>query len=208
MYVVPTTLTAITCAASDASRRREANTVTSAKTAPSSRICPAAGDPNGASALGEHVSRVSGSPLFAVVRTDSVPKNVAIGAIRLDQVAEFLQSVHWISVAAMPEGQNLRVIVEGECGSAIESGKLEMGLEGFRFVGRAMLSDPRTRRQFTPQGAVALDKLIRQIEISHDGPNVRMMAVLTPGLLAGLAAPIPNASPAPNSNPAPRPAPR
>jgi hypothetical protein len=172
-----------------------------------SGAAPAPGDPV---ALRERIARVSGSPVFAVVRTDSVPKNLSVGNLRLDAVASTIQNVHWISLTVTPEGENLRVILEGECGSTIESTQLQLVLGTLRMLGRGMLSEPGTRRQFTPQGAAALDKLIRQIDISHDGPHVRITAVLSPDMLTGFAAPTPNIAPnsapnrAPNGAPAPK----
>ncbi len=160
--------------------------------------------PGDSAAFRDHIARVSGSPVFAVVRMDSVPKDLTLGALRMDQITGMLQNVHWLSLAVTPEGENLRVILEGECGSTIESTKLQLFLESLRMLGRGLLSDPGTRRQFTPQGAEALNKLARQIDISHDGPHVRVMAVLSPDMLAGLAAPPPNPAAAPKRAPANR----
>jgi hypothetical protein len=159
---------------------------------------PAQGD---ASALRDHISRVSGSPVFAVVRMDSVPKDLAVGPVRMDAIADTIKNIHWISLAVTPEGENLRVILEGECGSMLESTQLQVGLSALRLMGQAALSSPSVRRQFTTQGVASLDKLAAQIDISHDGPRVRIMAVLSPDMLSGFAAPTPTAPP----NPAPAP---
>ncbi len=153
---------------------------------------PAPADPL---ALRERIARVSGSTVFAVTRTDSVPKNLMLGNLKLDAITSAIENVHWMSLAANPEGENLRVILEGECGSALESTKLQLTLVSLRMIGRGLLSEPGTRRQFTPQGAAALDKLARQIEISREGPRVRVTAVLSPDMLTGFAAPPPAQSP-------------
>ncbi|MFZ0820119.1 MAG: hypothetical protein WAM91_08615 [Candidatus Acidiferrales bacterium] len=172
-----------------------------------SGAAPAMGDP---AALRERIARVSASPVFAVARTDSVPKNLTVGSLRLDAVVSTIQTVHWISLAVTPEGENLRVVLEGECNSTIESTRLDLALGTIRIIGRGMLSEPATRRQFTPQGAAALDKLVRQLDISHDGPHVTITAVLSPDMLTGFAAPTPNTAPnsapnrAPNGAPAPK----
>jgi hypothetical protein len=178
------------------SRAKQSAPAKSSQNTPSSQ---APGDP---AVLRDHIARVSGSPLFAVLRTDSVPKDLTIGTLRMDAIAGTIQNVHWVSLAVTPEGENLRVIFEGECGSTIESTQLQLVLESLRMLGRGLLSDPGTRRQFTPQGVAALDKLAKQIDISRDGPRVRVTAVFSPDMLTGLAAPSP--SPAPNSTPAPK----
>jgi hypothetical protein len=168
--------------------------------AQNSSAAPGEGDPT---ALPERIARISGSPVFAVVRMDSVPKNLTVGTLRLDAVASTIQNVHWVSLAATPEGENLRVILDGECGSAIQSTQLQFVLGTLRILARGMLSEPGTRRQFTPLGAAALDKLVRQIDISHDGPHVRITAVLSPDMITGFAAPTPGTEPnsAPNHAP-------
>jgi hypothetical protein len=156
-------------------------------------------------AISDHISRVSGAAVFVVFRTDSVPKDLILSAPQLNQIAGALQNVQWISVAVTPEGENLRVILEGECGSSMQSTQLQLGLETLRLIGRGMLSDSSTRRQFTPQGLAALDRLVRDIDISHDGPHVRITAVITPDMLTSFAAPTPNqapvGAPAPRSTP-------
>jgi hypothetical protein len=159
-----------------------------------------------ASVFRDHISRVSGSPVFAVVRMDSVPKDLNLGPVRMDAIRDTIRNVHWLSLSVTAEGENLRVTIEGECGSMLESVNLQGALYGLRVMGRALLSDPSVRRQFTPEGVAALDKLAAQIDISHDGPRVRIMAILSPDMLTGFAAPPPNSHP--NSVPIPAPAPR
>ncbi len=56
-------------------------------------------------------------------------------------------------------------------------------------MARVFLSDPATRKQFTPQGAEALTQLVKQADISATGKRVQLAVSLTPGILDGLAAP-------------------
>ncbi len=153
---------------------------------------PPTADP---AALRDRIARVSGSPVFAVLRTDAVPKGVTIGSISLDSITSSIQNLRWLSLAANPEGENLRVTLDGECGSMADSLQLQMTLSSLRVLGRVALSQPATRRQFTPQGAAALDKLVQQLDISHDGPHVRVTTVLSPDMLTDFAAPPPNSKP-------------
>jgi hypothetical protein len=157
------------------------------------------------SAFRDHVARVSGAMVFGVLRMDSVPRDLSLGPVRMDAIADTIKNVHWLSLAVTAEGENLRVSIEGECGSMLESAQLQVGLGALRMLGRGALSDPSVRRQITPEGLAALDKLAAQIDISHDGARVRIMAVLSPDMLTSFAAPPPNSHP--NSTPTPAPAP-
>ena len=139
----------------------------------------------------DHLASVSGSMLFAVARTDSIPKNLTIGTIRLDQVMSTLKGVQWLTLGVKPENENLHVWLDGECDSSSDALQLELTASGLRMLGRALLSQPSTRAQLTPQGAAALSLLLRVIEISHDDRHVRLSVVFTPEMLSGLAAPMP-----------------
>lgn len=145
----------------------------------------------------DRVQQLGGADLFAIVRTDSIPANLTIGSIRLDELASTLKGVRWITLFAAPESDNLRATLEGDCDSTAVALQLEFALSGFRLMGRAALSDPSTRKQLTPQGAAALDQLVRQIQISHDGGKVSLSAAFTPEMLTGLAAPPLQKHPAP-----------
>jgi hypothetical protein len=168
----------------------------------SNQSASAAPPPADPVALQAHIARVSGSPVYAVLWTDAVPKGITIGSISLDSITSSIQNLHWLSLTANPEGENLRVALDLECGSTTDSLQLEMTLSSLRILGRMALSQPGTRKQFTPEGATALDKLVKQLDISHDGQHVRVTAVLSPDMLTGFAAPPPN----PASPPKPKPA--
>jgi hypothetical protein len=155
-----------------------------------------------AAALRDRIGRVSGSPVYAVLWTDAVPKGVTIGSISLDSITSSIQNLHWLSFTANPEGENLQVALDLECGTMADSLKLEMTLSSLRVLGRMALSQPGTRKQFTPEGATALDKLVKQLDISHDGPHVRVTTVLSPDMISGFAAPPPNPAAAPKPKPA------
>jgi hypothetical protein len=165
--------------------------------------------PGGAAAsealMREHVSRVAGAAIFAVISADAIPKDVTIGNTRMDQVQSALHGIHWLSIAIMAEGQNLKLVLEGETSSTADAIQIELGLQGFRMMGQGILSDPSTRKQLTKDGAASLDSILRQIGISRDGQRVRLTVSLTPDMLNGLAAPTPNAAqPATSGAPTPQ----
>lgn len=148
-------------------------------------------DPTGA-ALKQRINRVAGSPLFAAIRMDAVPRDAKIGSFRIDAITNSLQGVHWLTLAVAPQGQNLRVVLEGECESSLDATQLNLALGGLRIMARGFLSEPATRKQFTPQGGEALMQLVKQAVISAESNRVQLAVSLTPEILDGLAAPGPN----------------
>jgi hypothetical protein len=168
---------------------------------------PPSSDP-AAAAMTERINRVAGSSLFAVVRMDAVPKDAAVGTFRIDAITSSMQGVKWLTLAVAPQGQDLRAVLEGECDSALDATQMNLALGGLRIMARGFLSEPATRRQFTPQGANALTKLVKQADISATGKRVQLAVSLTPEILDGLAAPAPaTRPPSPTKGPAVAPKP-
>ena len=66
----------------------------------------------------EHFLRMAGTPLFAVMRQDSQLLSELSqrtpGGYRSPQLATLLGQLQWISVGAKPEGDQLRVVADGE----------------------------------------------------------------------------------------------
>jgi hypothetical protein len=147
-------------------------------------------DPAGA-ALKERINRVAGSPLFAAIRMDAVPKGAKVGSFNIDAITSSLQSVHWLTLAVAPQGQDLRVVVEGECTSSLDATQLNLALGGLRLMARAYLSEPSVRKQFAPQGGDALVQLVKQADITATSNRVQLAVSLTPAVLDGLASPAP-----------------
>ncbi len=160
-----------------------------------------ASDPT-AAAMKERINRVAGSPLFAVVRMDAVPKDVMIGSFRIDTITGSMQGVKWLTLSASPSQQNLNVALQGECESTLQATQLNLALGFLRTMARAYLSDKNARKQFTPQGADALTKLVKQADISTTGNRLQLAVSLSPEILDGLAAPPPAKAPAAAPKPA------
>lgn len=162
----------------------------------SAAIAPGGGNASDA-IMHEHISRVAGASIFAVISADALPKDVTIGTTRLDQVQSALHGIHWVSIAVMPEAQNLKIVLEGETATTREAVQMELGLGGWRIIAEGFLSDPVIRKQLTKDGAASLEAIVKQIAISRDGQRVRLSMSLTPQMLSGLAAPAPIANQTP-----------
>jgi hypothetical protein len=147
-------------------------------------------DPTGAE-LKQRINRVAGSPLFAAIRMDAVPKDARIGSFRIDVITGAMRGVQWLTLSAVPQGQDLRAVVDGECESSAHANVLGLALGGLRAMAKELLAAPGTRKQLTPQGSDALLQLVRTTEISSGNRNVVLAVSFTPQILDGLAAPSP-----------------
>ncbi|MGB6876688.1 MAG: hypothetical protein WBD87_11730 [Candidatus Acidiferrales bacterium] len=139
--------------------------------------------------MSARVARVSGASIYAVARTQDLPKDLGIDASHSAQLARLLRSVHAITAAARPSADNLKVSAFAECDSALDAFQLSTALQGLLWMGRAALADSKTQQQIGPQWP-ALDALLKAADISHDGHLVQLRIQITPQMLqAAVAAP-------------------
>src|SRR5712692_1148861 len=108
-------------------------------------LARAAGGPD--AALRERISRVAGAALFAVGRSAPLPENFSIGGMRSEQFANLARSLRWLTLAARPESDRMRVFLEGECDTDENARQLAGMLDGLRVVGQTLLVDPKNRRR-------------------------------------------------------------
>jgi len=132
--------------------------------------------------MSRRVDQVGGAAIFGVARTPNLPKDLGIDPAHSAQLAHLLQSVHNITVAAQPAGQNLSVSAAAECDSTLDAFQLSTALEGLVWMGRAALADPKTQQQIGPQWP-ALTALLKAADVSHDSHFVRLHLSITPQIL-------------------------
>ena len=146
------------------------------------------------SQMSERVALISGAPIYAVARTQDLPKDLGIDVSHSAQLAGLLRTVHAISASGRPAEDNLKVFASAECDSTLDALKLSTALQGLLWIGRAALADPKTQQQIGP-GWPALDALLKAADISHDSRRVELRVEVTPQMLqAAVAAPA-NAAP-------------
>jgi len=141
-------------------------------------------DPN----LRERISRVAGSPLFAVAKAGAIAKDNAGGAPSVMAGTPFA-SLRWVSLAARPEGAHALLSIEGECDNPGDAQKVAGSLEVVRGMLHGGLADPKSRGQMSAETAAAADRMLQGVQISTDAERVRLLLTLTPELLARPAAP-------------------
>ena len=131
----------------------------------------------------ERAARVSGAAAFVISRAPAVPVNFAPGGMQSTQLASLLRSVQWITLAARPEGENLRVSLEGECLTDTDARQLQSTIETLRMFGQAALESPKTRHSMEPATFGVLDTLLKSADVKETAERVRILVEVTPDIL-------------------------
>jgi len=152
--------------------------------------------------------RLSGSPLFAVVRQDAESSQALTqrtpGGLQSPQLAMLIGQLQWVTVAAKPEGDRLRVVIEGESPTDAVARELFDFLGGALILAQAGLNGPRVREQMAQQAREAYLEILKGADISRldrgDTKSVRVVLDITPAFLAAarFAVPAPREPPPPH----------
>src|SRR5216684_571736 len=140
----------------------------------------------------ERISRVAGSPVFAVGKLgasfERAVAELSSAGLRSDQLDNLLRSLRWLSFAARPEGNELRVALEGETDSASNARQIAVSLDGLRLLGKLALADPKTRRQMDRASLALADAVLKSADVSRDDEGnahrVRLTFAITAGSIA------------------------
>ncbi len=154
----------------------------------------------------ERFGRLSGTPVFAVVRQN--PEAVAAlagqapGGFRSPQLAALLAQLQWISIGAKPDGNLLRVVADGECESETTTRQLSEFLKGILLLAGAGLNGADTRKKLDPELREGYLELLQSADVQKvdrgTSKSVRMVFDVTPKLLQAVrAAETPVAAPKP-----------
>ena len=139
-------------------------------------------DDPGADPARERAARLDGAAAFAITRVPPIPDNVSAGGAQSTQLASLARSVQWISLAARPEGDNVRISLEGECDNSTDAQQLKSTLELMRTFGRAGLESPKTRQSMDPAALASLQTLLSNAEVTQAAERVRILVELTPDI--------------------------
>ncbi len=157
----------------------------------------------------ERFRRLAGSPVFAVV-----PQDAAAGAalsarapsgLRSPQFSALIDQLQWISVAGKPEGDHLRVVLEGEGSPDVNTRQLSDVLNGLLMLAQAGLNDPKMRQQFPPEAREAYLELLKSADVSQidrgETKSVRLIFDLAPKFLKAARTALPATPAAPQNKP-------
>ena len=131
----------------------------------------------------ERATRVDGAAAFAITRVPSMADNFPSGGAQSAQLASLARSLQWITLAANPEGDNLRISLEGECDNSTDAIQLRSALELLRMIGRASLESPKTRQSMDPAALASLQTILSNAEVTQSAERVRILVELTPDVL-------------------------
>jgi len=146
------------------------------------------------------LDRLAGSPIFAVIRQD--PANVsalaqrAPGGLQSPQLSALLEQLQWVTLAGKPEGDRLRVVIEGEAPTDAVARQLSDFLGGALILAQAGLNGPQVRQQLDPQAREAYLEILKGADISRidrgDTKAVRVVFDVTQKFLAAARKAVPN----------------
>jgi len=131
----------------------------------------------------ERAARVDGAAMFAITQVPAVPDNLGPGGPQSAQFVELLRSLRWITLAAQPEGDLLRVSLEGECKTPADARQMQSALEILRMLGNAALADPKSSKSVDPATRDMLETLLKSADISNSGERVRLRLEVGPEVL-------------------------
>jgi hypothetical protein len=139
----------------------------------------------------EHFLRMAGTPVFAVMRQDSqlltALSQRTPGGYRSPQLAMLLGQLQWVSLGAKPEGDELRVVADGETSNEMLVRQLNDMFSGLLILAQAGLDDPKSRKQLDPKLREAYAGLLKSAEVQKldrgTSKSVRLIFEITPQLL-------------------------
>jgi hypothetical protein len=144
-----------------------------------------------AQAWRERFRRLAGSPVFAVVRQDAgagaALSTRAPGGLQSPQLSALIDQLQWVTVAGKPEGDHLRVVLEGEATAEGTTRQLSDLLNGLLVFAQAGLSDSKLRQQLQPQVRDAYQEMLKSADVSQidrgETKSVRLIFDVTPSFL-------------------------
>jgi hypothetical protein len=133
----------------------------------------------------ERAARLDGAAAFLITRVPSIPDNVGVSGAQgaeYTQMMALARSVQWVTLAARPEGDDLRISLEGECDNSTDAQQLKSALELLRMFGRAGLESPKTKQSMDPAALATLQTLLSSADVTQAAERVRVLVELTPDI--------------------------
>jgi hypothetical protein len=143
-------------------------------------LFPAASGSAAADPARERAARVDGAAAFMITPMPPIPENA--GSPQTAQFMSLARSVQWITVAARPEGDDLRVSLDGECDNSSDAQQLKSMLEVLRMFGRAGLENPKTTQSMNPASLAMAQSLLTSAEVTQSAERVRILLEVTPDI--------------------------
>jgi hypothetical protein len=142
-------------------------------------------DAAGSDPARDRAAHIDGAAAFLITHVPPIPDNAAGAGPQASAAAQFVtlaRSVKWITFAVRPEGDNLRVSLEGECDNAADAVQLKGALELMRMFGRAGLDSEKNKQSMDPAALATLQTLLTGAEVTQAAERVRILAEVTPDI--------------------------
>src|ERR1700722_16448925 len=160
-----------------------------------------------------HFTLLAGSPVFIVMRQDTATVNSlasqAPGGLQSPELAALFAQLDWLTLAAQPQPESLRIVSEGESPSDTVAHQLSDMLNGLLILAQTGFNDPKARAQINPQARAAYLDVLKSAEITRidrqDAKAVRVVFEVTSEFLNTATLPRPAApqASAPPATPTP-----
>jgi len=156
----------------------------------------------------EHFLRLAGTPVFGLMRQDSgllsALSQSSPGGWRSPQLATLLGQLQWVSIGAKPDGEQLRVVAEGESTNETTIRQLNDMLGGLLILAQAGMDDPKASKQLDPKLRDSYRTLLKTAEVQKQdrgtSQSVRLILEITPELLESAHGAVAAAPPAASRN--------
>ncbi len=153
----------------------------------------------------ERAARLAGSPVFAILHPEPGTLSTLAaripGGVRFEQFAALAGQLRWITLAARPDGERTRIVIEGESASEDAARQIAGLLENLLVVGRLALEDPKVRARMDSAEHGALVEVLKTAEVSKldrgETKSVRLVLSAGPKLFAALQIATPHVPDAP-----------
>ncbi len=139
-----------------------------------------------AALMRERIQRGAGAAFFAVVPTGDLTADLGSHGVASPEVAEILRGVRWIIVTAQPEGDRLRIAIEGECDGMADALRLSTMLSGLKMLVGPWLNEARAHNELRPEQRAVVEAILERGEIRRDGKSVQWSFELGPEFLSAL----------------------
>lgn len=139
-----------------------------------------AGDP-----ARERAARLDGAAAFMISQVPPIPPNAGAGGTQGAVAEQFLtlaRSIRWITLAARPEGDDLRISLEGDCATEGDARQIQSMMEVLRMFGKAGLESQKNKQSMDPATLGQLENLLSSADITQAGERVRILIELTPDI--------------------------
>jgi hypothetical protein len=127
------------------------------------------------------------------------------GGLQSPELAALFAQLNWLTLAAQPQPDALRIVADGESSSDTVAHQLSDMLNGLLILAQTGLNDPKARAQINPRARAAYLDVLKSAEITRidrqDAKAVRVVFNITSDFLNTATLPRP-AAPEPNVPPA------